>query len=219
MSSSKFRGSQRHKTTTTAEANEASDAASPRTDLATVLNELQSLRTTVTTINNKISTLDGFGTKHDNVERCIVEMNSSVDAVQKSFADLQQDITANAKRLMEAEGRIGDTEDSLQTVKTELTETGKCIAYLESKTEDLENRARRKNIRLVGLPENAEKTQPMTDYIQRMLLVWLGLDAAKSFTLEKAHRTLARPRPDQCRAVIIRFLRFQDREFVFNTSK
>lgn len=40
-------------------------------------------------------------------------MNSSVDAVQKSFADLQQDITANANRLAEAEEHIGDTEDGL----------------------------------------------------------------------------------------------------------
>ena len=146
-------------------------------------------------------------------------MNSSVDAVQKSFAVLQQDITANAKWLTVAEGRIGDTEDGLQSVKTELTDTAKRIAYLESKTEDLENRARRKNLRLVGLPENAEKTQPMTDYIQRMLPVWLRLDASKSFTLERAHRTLARPRPERSRAVIIRFLQFQDHEFVFNTSK
>lgn len=139
--------------------------------------------------------------------------------MQRSFADLKHDITANAKRLTEAEGRIGDTEDGLQSVKTELTDAVKRIAYLESKTEDLENRARRKNLRLVGLPENAEKNQPMTEYIQRMLPLWLDLEGTKSFTLERAHRTLAKPRPDQNRAVIIRFLRFQDRDFVFNTSK
>ncbi|CAK6979126.1 hypothetical protein JOB18_048590 [Scomber scombrus] len=90
---------------TTAVADDAND----ETDLAMVLRELQSLRTTITAINTKISTLDGFGATLDNVERRITEMNSSVDAVQKSFAELQQDITVNAKRLMEAEGRIGDT--------------------------------------------------------------------------------------------------------------
>lgn len=40
-------------------------------------------------------------------------MNGSVDDVQKSFADLQKDITANAEWLTEAKRRIGDTEDSL----------------------------------------------------------------------------------------------------------
>lgn len=72
-----------------------------------MLSELQSLCTAVSAINSKISTFEGFGTKLDNVERSIAEMNSSGDAVQKSFADLQQDITANAKWLTEAEGRIG----------------------------------------------------------------------------------------------------------------
>lgn len=215
--SSKTRASQKSKTTPVDDVVDA--PTSPGNDLAAVLTELQSLRSTVTATNTKISTLDGFGAKLDNVERCIAVMNSSVDAVKKSFADLQQDITANAKRLAEAEGRIGDTEDGLQSVKTEMTDAAKRIAYLESKTEDMENRARRNNLRLVGLPESAEGTQPMIDYIQRMLPVWLGLDGTKSFTLERAHRTLARPRPDQNRAVIIRFLRFQDREFVFNTSK
>lgn len=144
-------------------------------------------------------------------------MNSSVDAVQKSFVDLQQDITANANRLAEAEERIGDTEDGLQRVTTEITDAAKRIAYLESKTEDLENRARRSNLRLVGLPEGAEGTQPMIDYIQHMLPIWP--DDTRLFTLERVHRTLTRPRPDRSRAVIIRFLRFQDHEFVFNTSK
>lgn len=71
----------------------------------------------------------------------------------------------------------------------------------------------------MGLLENAEKTQLMTEYIQQMLPVWLRIGAENTFILEKAHRTLARPRPDRSRAVVIRFLRFQDREFVFNTAK
>lgn len=90
------------------------------------------------------------------METRIAEMNGSVDAVQESFADLQ-DITANARQLTEAEGRIEDTEDSLECVKTELTDDAKRIAYIQSKTEDLENRGRRKNLRLGGLPKNAEK--------------------------------------------------------------
>lgn len=216
-SKTQTRASQKPKTSPVAE--DANVPASPRDDLAVVLKELQSLRSTVTEINTKVSTLDNFGEKLDKVERNIEVMNSSVHAVEKRLADLQQDITANANRVAEAEERIGDTEDGLQKVTTEVTDAVKRIAYLESKTEDMENRARRNNLRLVGLPEGAEGTQPMIDYIQHMLPVWLGLDGTRSFTLERAHRTLARPRPDQNRAVIIRFLRFQDREFVVNTSR
>lgn len=86
-------------------------------------------------------------------------------------------------------GRIRDTEDGLESVKSELTDAAKHIVYLESKTEDLENRGRRKNLRLVGLPKNAEKTQPMTDYIQHMLPIWLGLTLAGR-SLWKEHTAL-----------------------------
>ncbi|XDV29271.1 hypothetical protein PO909_032408 [Leuciscus waleckii] len=201
----KPRGSQRNRTTTTNVL--AADAANniaeaQQADLAAVLSELQALRTTVTSINTKISAVDDFGNKLDNVEKRITEMNGSVAAVQRSFADLKADIIANDKRLTEAEDRIGTAEDDIERVKLELTDAVKRIAYLESKTEDLENRWRRKNLRLVGLPESAEKTRPMVEFIQHMLPIWLGLDTSRTFVLERAHRTLAKPRPGQSRAYI-----------------
>lgn len=198
-------------------ANNIADAQ--QADLAAVLSELQSLRTTVYSINTKISAVDDFGNKLDNVEKRITEMNGSVAAVQRSFADLKADIIANDKRLTEAEDQIGTAEDDIERVKLQLTDAVKRIAYLESKTEDLENRRRRKNLRLVGLPESVEKTRPMVEFIQYMLPIWLGLDTSRTFVLERAHRTLAKPRPGQSRAVIIRFSLFQDREFVFQTAK
>ncbi|KAK1879818.1 G2/mitotic-specific cyclin-B3 [Dissostichus eleginoides] len=67
----------------------------------------------------------------------------------------------------------------------------KHIAYLESKTNDLENRGRRKNLQLFGLREGAEGGQPLLEFIQDKLPHWLQLDAGRIFTLERAHRTLA----------------------------
>lgn len=215
------RSSQKTKTASNALAADVANnmAETQQSDLAAVLRELQSLRTTVTSINTKMNAVDGFGSKLDSVEKRLTEMNGSVTAVERRFADLQEDIVANAKRLTEAESRIGSAEDDLNFTKTQLADAVKRIAHLESKTEGLENYGRRKNLRLVGLPEGAEKSQPMVEYIQHMLPLWLKLDASKSFVLERAHRTLARPKPGQNRAVIIRFLMFQDREFVFRSSK
>lgn len=210
----KHRSSQRNKPATSTElASEATDS------MAAVLSELQSLRTTIVSINTKISTVDDFGSKLDKVDKRLTEMNGSFAAVQKSFAELQKDITANAKRLTEAESRIGATEDDLNSVKAKLANAAERIAFLETKTENLENYGRRKNLRLVGLPEGTEKNRPLVEYLHDMIPLWLRLDPSKSFVLERAHRTLARPRPGQNRAVIIRFLQFQDRELVFRTSK
>uniref|UniRef100_A0AAV2M0Q6 Uncharacterized protein n=1 Tax=Knipowitschia caucasica TaxID=637954 RepID=A0AAV2M0Q6_KNICA len=101
--------------------------------------------------------------------------------------------------------------DDMDGVKSELTDAVKRIAYLETKTEHLENRGRRKNLRLVGLPESPEKNMPMVEYVQHMLPIWRGLDTSRTFALEMAHRILAKPRPGPNRAVIIRFTEMEKR--------
>lgn len=137
--------------------------ASQGSDVAAVLSELQSLRTTVSAINTKISTLDGLDIKLDKMEKHLTDMNGAVEAMQVSFAGFKQDIIANAERLTEAEVRLGVAEDDLHSVKKEQTNHAKCIAFLESKADDLENCARGNNLGLVGLPENVKKTQPISN--------------------------------------------------------
>ncbi|KAL7870764.1 hypothetical protein SRHO_G00082610 [Serrasalmus rhombeus] len=82
-----------------------------------------------------------------------------------------------------------------------------------AKTDDLENRGRRKNLRLFGLREGAEGQRPLLEFIREML------EINRSFVTERAHRTLASPKPNQHRAILIQFLNFQDREFVFRSTK
>ncbi len=99
----------------------------------------------------------------------------------------------------------------------ELSKASGQIIYLESKVEDMENRSRRKNLRMFGLREGKEGSRQLLDYVQEMLPGWLGID--KSIMLERAHRTSGPAKPNQDRAVLIRFLKFQDRELVFYCSK
>ena len=120
-------------------------------------------------------------------------------------------------RMEEAETRIMLTEEKSETHTADLSKASQRITYLESKVEDLENRSRRKNLRMFGLREGEEGSRQLLDYVQEMLPGWLGTD--KSIALERVHRTLGPAKPNQDRAVLIRFLKFQDREFVFRCSK
>lgn len=52
-----------------------------------------------------------------------------------------------------------------------------------------------------------------------MLEQWLGLSPDKSFTLERVNRTLATGKPNQNRAILIRFLKFQEKELVYRESR
>lgn len=176
-------------------------------DLSTVLAELRSLH----------SEFGGFGNKLDSIDNRMGEMTKSIASLEKNIAEVKQNVAANATRLEEAENRIVSVEDLLEASTASLTKALKRISYLETKTDDLENRGRRKNLRLFGLRESAEGQRPLLEFIREMLPRWLETD--RSFIIERAHRTLAPPKPNQHRAVIIRFLNFQDREFVFRSTK
>lgn len=64
---------------------------------------------------------------------------------------MEQDVSANTKCIGVAESSVALAEGELQQ-----TQAAKRIAYLESKTEDLENQGRRNNLRLDGLQEEAK---------------------------------------------------------------
>lgn len=204
------RGPQTPRTNTAAtEQDNVTLAANNMANLTAVLSELKSLH----------AEFGGFGSKLDSIDDRLGKMASSIATLETNLSEVKQNVSSNTKRTEEAENRIAAAEELTEKNQTELTKAMKKIASLESKAEDLENRSRRKNLRLFGLREGAEGSRPLLEFMQEMLPRWLGSDTGRSFILERVHRTLAPPKPNQDRAVLIRFLQFQDREFVFRSTK
>lgn len=175
-------------------------------DMTAVLTELKALRS-------------DFVSKFDTTNCHLKDMNNSINALEQSMIEVRNNVASNTTRVTEAEERISSLEDDLEVAKAELATAAKRIALLETKADDLENRGRRKNLRMFGLREDSELNRSLLDFVEHKLPTWLKLDGDRSFTLERVHRTPARPKPGQSRAVIIRFLKFQDREFVLRTAR
>lgn len=171
-----------------------------------ILNELKSLRS-------------DFGTKLDNIDTRLTGMANALTTLESKVTEIKQDVTTNATHIDEAEARINETEKALERAETALKSAVKRITFLEAKTDDLENRGRRKNLRIFGIREGAEGKQSLFDFVTNMLPRWLGLPPQKSFTLERVHRTLASGKPNQNRAVLVRFLKFQEKEFVYRETR
>lgn len=198
------RSSQKQKNEATIENEE--QASMDQASIAAVLTDLKTLR----------AEFSGFGSKLDGIDGRLCKMANSVEALENNMNEVKQDVASNIARMEEAETRIMSTEEKLETTMAELSKASGRITYLESKVEDMENRSRRKNLHMFGLREGEEGSRQL-DYVQEMLPGWLGTN--KSITLERAHRTLGPAKPNQDRAVLIRFLKFQDWEFVFRCSK
>lgn len=137
--------------------------------------------------------------------------------VQSSLLKLQADITAHDARILELEQRVSGLEDENSTLTTKLGAMSSTMTQVTEKLEDLENRSRRNNWRLVGLSEAVSQAELQT-ICETELPRALGIQ--RSCRVERAHRTgrsdAAQGRSGKDsnrppRQVIMRFLDYNDK--------
>jgi len=121
----------------------------------------------------------------------------------------------------EVEERVSATEDRHSAHDTCIAAVEKTVKQLQLKIDDLENRGRRKNLKIINLPEKTEGNIPLADFLQTTLPTLIGLPADyPPLEIERAHRALApAPAPDKPpRSVLVRFLRYSQREAVLRAA-
>lgn len=148
------------------------------------------------------------------MQASLAPINQSLDALRKKlddyeprFTEMEEALTDHSDRLTSLEKRV----EKLQQENKELTE----------KTDDLENRSRRNNLRVMGLPEGYEGGA-VSAFMSKFLVDLLQDDSFKTAPeLDRAHRTLrAKPTDgERPRPIIIRFLCFQQREQVLTIAR
>ncbi len=67
---------------------------------------------------------------------------------------------------------------------------------LEQQVTDIQDRSRRSNLRLLGLPEGAEKDDPI-GFLKRSLPIWIPSLWGKDIEIERAHRVYSRASTDR----------------------
>lgn len=160
------------------------------------------------------------------VETFRSEVKTKMDALQLEITgqinsmQSKQSIMSNTMDNMET--TLNSHHDSLETMETTVTTLKEQIQKLQEQQDDLENRSRRQNLRIIGIPEDAEKGRP-TDLMSGFFSEVLGEDlpGLQSVVLDRAHRALApKPRPgDRPRAMIIRLHYFSDKAKILQASR
>ena len=131
---------------------------------------------------------------------------------------LKEQADIHAKKFSTVFNQIDSIQVSLR--KTE-KETSFCVAEvtkLQKKFDELEDRSRMNNVRLVGLPVGNERDDPR-GYLQKMLPIWIPqLDRSVPLEIDRAHRiysnNTARPR-----TMIFRLLRYTDRQAILEGAR
>ncbi|CAH2307365.1 Hypothetical predicted protein [Pelobates cultripes] len=116
-------------------------------------------------------------------------------AIRLEVTALRAEMTAHSGRLQTLEGNMQEAMGRTGTTTTAVTRQGNMLLALRRQTEDLDNRGRRSNIRVRGLPEpQAEEDIEAT--LKALFQAILGEDLPADLTFDRAHRA-NRPRiPD-----------------------
>ena len=116
------------------------------------------------------------------------KVTSDVSTIKETTAELKNAVNAMQEWLTEVEGRVSDIEDTKQQLVSNSELHSKRINTLWDRVEDLENRSRRNNVRLLGLSEGIEGDN-IKACINKILSEGLGLDVDSEFEIERAHRS------------------------------
>uniref|UniRef100_H3AQT9 L1 transposable element RRM domain-containing protein n=1 Tax=Latimeria chalumnae TaxID=7897 RepID=H3AQT9_LATCH len=147
------------------------------------------------------------------IEERISEIKSSITSMDKKME-------AYAKRLDEAEHRVGNTEDSMHSLETTVQQLQEAVVKLQDKMDDLENRSRRCNLRLVGLPEGEEGRDPVS-FLESWLPSLLNLpELTSKLEVERAHQAFP-PRIrniDKPRMLLFKLLSYRDKETILRQA-
>lgn len=114
--------------------------------------------------------------------------SSKFDSGLTAINGIKSDFKDFSARLGQAEDWIGDTEDDIVGHKTKIASLEKQVSELTSKMDDLENRNRRSNLRLVNLPEKTKKGNAVV-FLEKWLPDVLGPETFPGpLIIERAHR-------------------------------
>lgn len=116
------------------------------------------------------------------------DLMGKVDVVKIDLAIMWQDMHKLHGRVTETEQCISDLEDTVTPILPKMNTYGGKITTLKDKVDDFENRLCRNNLRLVGLPEQVEGSDPVA-----FLESWLEQEFGREqlslcFVIERAHR-------------------------------
>uniref|UniRef100_A0AAQ6AQA3 L1 transposable element RRM domain-containing protein n=1 Tax=Amphiprion ocellaris TaxID=80972 RepID=A0AAQ6AQA3_AMPOC len=166
---------------------------------------------------------DSMGVRsEDKLEIILKEIRDFRGDSNRQFADLKHEITKTNSRVDEVEKRIITTEDRVQMTEEVLTELVKQHVQLKQQLSDLQGRSRRKNIRIYGVPEQAEGSSPSTflTFVEKLLRENLGIPPHKDLQIERAHRAFG-PRPPahgKPRSIVVRFQSYRTKDEILQAA-
>ncbi|CAI5689176.1 unnamed protein product [Oreochromis niloticus] len=154
----------------------------------------------------------------EDIKKQMDELSKQINQRLLETTDQVEEVTGWLKQVEE---NIADAECCNIGVKDTLVQLLENQWALQEKVSYMEGRARRKNIRIYGVPENSEGSS-VTTFVENLIKDWLGKDFGpdRALGIKRAHCALGpKPPPNAppC-SIIVCFLRFAVKEEILHAA-
>ncbi|XP_059818383.1 uncharacterized protein LOC132389837 [Hypanus sabinus] len=153
------------------------------------------------------------------------ELEDALSPVNATVEQIMPYYESHDKRIREAEHGLNDYSDRLTSAEAAIAALQSDNAFLKGKLDDLKNQSRRSILRVVGIPENLEGSDPVkltTEFFDEVL----GTNFFPRFlVLLRAHRVGPKPsgvseaKQTRPRTFLVLFYFFQDKQRIINRRK
>ena len=155
------------------------------------------------------------------IEQSKTSLLVRIDHLAEECNLIRNDLDKIRGRMAETETRVSATEDLTATHATSIAELQRTVQSLVAKSDDAENRLRRNNVRVLGLPEREEGEHP-AEFAEEFFKTLLNLtDVPPTYVVERAHRVpTGRAIPgNPPRPFLVGFLNYRDRDKILSEAR
>ena len=164
----------------------------------------------------------------DKLDKILAAIESSRISMETKISSIAHDVNILREDHRKLTDRVKQTEQSITTLRPQVTDSTTQtndlldrVRFLEGRAEDAEGRARRSNIRVVGLPEGAEGKNAV-QFMEHWLRTFIPMEEISPFfSIERAHRVPSRrPAPGSPpRPLLAKLFHYRDRDAVLRAAR
>ncbi len=147
------------------------------------------------------------------------KLREDIQATNKSVKELREELEAIATTAKQTRDRVDSVQAAAREDRRTVTDLRNQLERLTEKMTDVEDRSRRNNVRLVGLPEGAEGSNA-AGFLRVNLSKWIPSLKGRDIEIDRAHRVYDGGRgSDRPRTLIFRVLRWHDRSEILKGAR
>lgn len=153
----------------------------------------------------------------------ILEETADLKEIRRSLSSVDTKLSSLIFRITEVEDRVSQLEDEQAKINARpMGATKEDIQLLIDRLATAEDRSRRNNLRFVGIPEGAEKSN-VTAFLNEFISATLGIDPTPGgIEMDRAHRIgkwLEAGDKNYGRTIVARLLRYKDCQAILEAAR